>query len=126
MKKRKIIKFFLYLLLTLAITIAFIFSIANSKIFINIEYEEQIMVEEATKIDITTTKGFKEYSADSIHVEIYNKYNKDAQIQVDPTAYDDGSYSLILTPNYTGEYIINVEVVEGTSTYTKSETFVVQ
>lgn len=126
MKKQKLIKRLLYAFLTVIISVVFLIGLSSNKIFIDIEYEDQIMVGEATKIDFSTKKGVSYYTPESIHVEIYNKYNKDANIEADLTAYATGKYALILTPNYTGEYIINIEVVDGKDTYIKTDSFTVQ
>lgn len=125
MKKSKLRKLFTYLGIAAMITTVFFVAVGQNTIYTSIEYDEQIMVSKPTKIDITTKKGLQNYSPDAVHIEIYNKYNKDARVEADLVPYLEGEYSMILTPNYTGEYIINIQIEDGQDTYTKSDSFVV-
>lgn len=70
-------------------------------------------VDTSTLIDITTTKNTQKYNPDSISLEVYNKYNVNEKIVIDnPTPFATGHYQLYLTPNFTGEYLVNLTVTQ--------------
>ncbi len=71
----------------------------------NISKEDNLVV-----INISTLKGFKLYEADSVTVKIYNKYKKDVAIEKELSPLSKGKYNLYYYPQYSGTYIMNINV----------------
>lgn len=75
-------------------------------------------VNEPVKVEIETTDSGNLFTPEAINVEIYNKYNKSEKIALSElTSFDTGKYLLYVTPEFTGEYIVNITITnEGEET----------
>ncbi len=100
-----IIKFFFILLVVLVLFDAIINNGFSHKII----FPQNPSINTATPLHIETLFHNKHYQPDSIEIDIYNKYNKAEDFTFkNPRTFKKGVYDLIITPRYSGEYIINV------------------
>ncbi len=113
------------ILLTLVV-IGSLFSFMNKSVYsINVDYTSTYTVGEIVKIDIETKKGNQTIQPDALNISIYNKYNKNEKIETQLTSYADGKYSLILTPQYSGEYIVNINMTVDGEITTFEDTYTI-
>lgn len=121
--KKKILKTTFNIILTLVIVLS-IYSISQqSKYKIQTTYTSEYTVDSILKLDIVTKKGNKPVEAESLNVSIYNKYNKNDTIDSQLSAYEPGKYMLIISPQFTGDYIVNINMVHDSITTVLGETF---
>ena len=102
-----------------------VFSFMNKSVYkIDVEYTSTYTVGEIIKIDIETKKGTQLIQPEALNISIYNKYNKNEKIETQLIPYAEGKYTLILTPQYSGEYLVNInmtidgEIITYEDTYT--------
>jgi hypothetical protein len=108
--KKSSVKSIISILLTLLV-LGSLFSFMNKSVYnIDVNYTSTYAVGEIVKIDIETKKGNQTVQPETLNISIYNKYNKNEKIETQLTPYAEGKYSLILTPQYSGEYIVNINM----------------
>ncbi len=98
------------LLLTIVV-ILLIMGFAFNHFRVHMNYSYDISKEDNfVNININTFKGFKLYEADNVTVKIYNKYKKDVVIEKEITPLSKGKYNLYYYPQWSGTYIMNINV----------------
>ncbi len=98
------------LLLTI-LTILLVMGLFFNHLRVHIKYDYNISKEDnLVNINIKTFKGFKIYEADEVVVKIYNKYKKDDIIEKKLNPLEKGEYNLYYYPQYSGTYIMNINV----------------
>ncbi len=98
-------------LLISIVTILVIIGLVFNHFRVHMNYSYDISKEDnLVKINIKTFKGFKYYEADNVTVKIYNKYKKDDSIEKELTPLEKGNYNLYYYPQYSGTYIMNINV----------------
>ena len=85
-----------------------------------------INIDSQIQVEISVTKNGKPYSPDSLRVETMNKYNNDDSLETDLLPYVTGEYLFIFTPNYAGDYFININVSDDVINYNKVETITIK
>ncbi len=98
------------LLLTI-VSILLIMGLLFNHFRVHMNYTYDISKEDnLVTINIKTFKGFKLYDADNVTVKIYNKYKKDVSIEKELSALSKGKYNLYYYPQWSGTYIMNINV----------------
>ena len=97
--------------------------INRNNINIQVNLESEFIVNEPVRIEVETTKGFSLVDTKKIDISIFNKYNKNESITATIDSYTLGKYLFYVTPEYSGEYIINISAKVQGATFLKSETF---
>ena len=109
-------------LVALAISI-FIGFVNRNNVSIDIDVDSNYKVYEPIKIEVKTIKGLSLIDSKKMKVSIFNKYNKNESITATIDSYTLGKYLFYVTPEYSGEYIINISAKVQGATFLKSETF---
>ncbi len=69
------------------------------------------LVNSAVSVELTATNNSKEYTPHQVDLEIYNKYNISEKYTFEQVPnYVNGKYLIVFTPQYSGTYIVNIEV----------------
>lgn len=103
-----------------------VFSFMNKSVYkIDVNYTSSYNVGEIVKIDIETKKGSQTIQPETLNISIYNKYNKNEKIETQLIPYAEGKYSLILTPQYSGEYIVNINMMVDGEITTFEDTYTI-
>lgn len=115
---RKIRNFLIRVLLIGTAIFAIFQILANRGYEIETVITAEPKVNEPVKVEIKTTDSGNLFTPETINVEIYNKYNKSEKIILSElTSFDIGKYLLYVTPEFTGEYIVNITITnEGEET----------
>jgi len=112
-------------LVALAISI-FIGFVNRNNVSIDIDVDSNYKVYEPIKIEVKTIKGLSLIDSKKMKVSIFNKYNKNESIDATVDSYQKGKYYIYVTPEYAGEYVINLSTTVDGVSYLKSETFLIK
>lgn len=93
---------------------------------IDISYSSEFAIGAPIKININTYDHYKPHSPETLKVNVYNKYNKDESITTTIKPYEEGKYQLVLTPNFAGEYRVNVQYTDGSTVKSLEDSFKVK
>ncbi len=111
-------------LLLSIVTILLIMGLSFNHFRVHMNYNYNISKEDnLVNINIKTFKGFKLYEADEVTVKIYNKYKKDDSIEKKLNPLEEGKYNLYYYPQYSGTYIMNINVKIDDKIITKQKEF---
>ncbi len=125
MKKKKAIKF-LKIIFALIIIGAGIFIYLGRGAKVDISYDSEFTLGKPIEITIKTYNNYKLYSPENLTVSISNKYNKNASFTTELDPYDTGKYQLLVTPNYAGNYQLDLEYKDQNVEKTFSDDFLVE
>jgi len=120
---KSILKLLLNVILISLVISIFVGFINRNNINIQVNLESEFIVNEPVRIEVETTKGFSLVDTKKIDISIFNKYNKNESITATIDSYTLGKYLFYVTPEYSGEYIINISAKVQGATFLKSETF---
>ncbi|MGL5021415.1 MAG: FixH family protein [Mycoplasmatales bacterium] len=111
------------IILTLVIIVS-IYSISQqSKYKIVTTYASEYNVGSTVKLEIETKKGQQVVQPETLNLVIYNKYNKNETVEAQLQPYEPGKYMIILTPQFTGDYIVNINMIIDSETTAIEEIF---
>lgn len=116
-------KLWLRLFVSILIGISLVSLLFKSPLAVEIIVKPEATLLETVPIQIAVSRDFKDYSAESVSVEVFNRYNKDDKVKALIPAAEEGKYYLYMTPLYEGEYIINVEINDKGKKLYESKTF---
>ncbi len=124
MPKKQKIRIYIIAIISFGLIAASFYNFHNP-LSVDIQTSSNPKVDNAISININTSMHLKPYSFESIDVNIAHKYNSNEQISFTVSPYEEGKYQIIYVPNYTGEYLINVEIKDDSNSQLFQSSFVV-
>ncbi len=123
-KKRKfgLIKIIFTLLILGACT--FLYLSRGAKV--EITYESEFLLGKPVEMTIHSYKNFKEYTPESLTIAVGNKYNQNASFETELVAYDTGTYQLLITPEFAGEYTVDIQFKDEGINKSFKDTFLIK
>ncbi len=123
-KKRKF--GFVKILLTILILAVFGYLYFARGPKVNISYESDFLLGQPVEMTVETYRNFKSFTPETLTISVSNRYNQDASFTTELTAYDEGEYQLLITPEYAGEYTVTAKFVDGDMQKTVKDTFLIK
>ncbi len=125
MNRKKTNKIILLIIILVTLFVSLLLYFYN-KPGIDVTYNSEYLLGEPHIVNIETKNNFKNSSPDKLDIHIYNKYNKDVSLDKTLTPYSEGHYSLVLTPEFAGDYIVNIDATFGEETVEYDDSFNIQ
>jgi len=84
---------------------------------VEVTFKGDLIIDSQIQVEVSVTKNGKPFSPDNMHIQTVNKYNSDDNLEMEIDPYVDGEYLYIFTPNYAGDYFINMTLTDGEVNY---------
>ncbi len=105
-KKRKFGLLKIIFTILILVTCGFLYVSRGAKV--EIEYDSEFLLGTPVEMTIKTYKNYKAYSPEKLTISVSNRYNQNASFEAELVPYEEGTYQLLITPEYAGEYIVDV------------------
>ncbi len=123
-KKRKFA--LLKIIFTLLILGACSFLYLSRGAKVEITYESDFLLGKPVEMTIHSYKNFKEYTPESLTIAVSNRYNQDASFDTELVAYEEGTYQLLITPEFAGEYSVDIQFKDQGINKTFQDSFLIK
>lgn len=126
-KERKKKKFgLLKIILTIIVLtlLAYLYLSRGAKV--EVSYDSEFLLGQPFEMSIDTYDNFRKHSPESLTVSISNRYNQNESFSTELVPYEEGSYQLLITPSFAGEYTVNIKYQDEDVNKTFSDSFLVK
>lgn len=117
---------FLKIIVTILILLACGFLYLSRGAKVEIDYNSEFLLGKPVEMTITTKKNFKIHTPESLTISVSNRYNQNESFEKELVAYDEGTYQLLITPAYAGEYTVDIQYQDGDDSKSFSDDFLIK